>query len=234
MSTRALYLSLRLSHGAPPLCAQVAFRAPVRASALPLSARLARPRPCVRSALAGGFRVPGLVAPPCFLGAEYYCRLSMRRPLRDAPQPAVAARHPVAEALGSPDELLTAVFRKLEELGVDVAAAGYEADHVCYRCSTTDEYKVRITSTHIYMIHIHANIHGRARARALAPSHAHSLCARCSRSTQNTLSHTLSHTLSRKLSLSLPLSFHLSLSLSLSLSLPPSLTLSLAHSLALS
>ena len=154
------------------------FWAPLRASALPLSVWLARPRPHARSALAGRFRVPGLVvAPPCFLGAEYYCRLSMRRPLHDAPQPAVAAGHPVAEALGSPDELLTLVFRKLDELGVDVAAAGYEADHVCYRCSTTDEYKVRITSTHIYM-HTHTCMYtwtlcSRTRVRAHTHTYTH-------------------------------------------------------------
>jgi len=65
----------------------------------------------------------------------------MRRPMQNAPQPAIAAGHPVTGALGSPDALLAAVFQKLEEVGVDVAS-GCEADHVCYRCASVDEYKV--------------------------------------------------------------------------------------------
>ena len=47
--------------------------------------------------------------------------------------------HPVCAALGSPDKLLGAVSAKLNDLGVDVST--YEADHVCFRCSSIEEYR---------------------------------------------------------------------------------------------
>ena len=60
----------------------------------------------------------------------------MRRPLHNAPQP----EHPVALELGSPGEVVSTVLERLSELGIDAMA--YEADHICFRCATTAEYKV--------------------------------------------------------------------------------------------
>ena len=46
----------------------------------------------------------------------------------------------MATVLGSPEVVLTGILDKLRELGVDVSA--YEADHICFRCASVEEYRV--------------------------------------------------------------------------------------------
>ena len=67
----------------------------------------------------------------------------MRRPLHNAPPPG----HPVIDALGSPQAMLTGVLDKLDALAVDVSS--FEADHICFRCATVDEYRVLRHTQHM-------------------------------------------------------------------------------------
>ena len=58
----------------------------------------------------------------------------MRRPLHNAPEPAES--HPVAEALGSPESMLSGILDKLSQLGIDVAP--YEVRASAGNCRSAD------------------------------------------------------------------------------------------------
>jgi hypothetical protein len=58
----------------------------------------------------------------------------MRRPLHNAPEPAES--HPVAEALGSPESMLSGILDKLAQLGIDVAP--YEVRASAGACRPAD------------------------------------------------------------------------------------------------
>ena len=62
----------------------------------------------------------------------------MRRPLHNAPQPE-HPEHPVVTALGSPEGCVSGILEWLGQLGIDVSP--FEADHICFRCATTSEYR---------------------------------------------------------------------------------------------
>merc|ERR1712150_290819 len=43
--------------------------------------------------------------------------------------------------LGDYHRFISGITSKLLDAGLDVLSQGYEMDHICYRCETTEEYK---------------------------------------------------------------------------------------------